>query len=422
MKLDILNNLNSSATLTLNDKINKLKKEGKDIIHFGFGGSPFPIPDFLINSLKENAYKNEYLPVKGLPELRSNLADYYSTRDQTSLSLDNIVIGPGSKELLSLIQMSFTDSCVYIPTPTWVSYSSHSKLANHSIKYINTKFENNWKLSKENLQEIVKNNEVKHKILILNSPSNPTGTIYNKTDLTLIAETLKNENITVILDEIYEHQSYSNSYLSLAQLLPNKCIITSGLSKSMAAGGWRLGWCVIPFSLNYILTRVVNLASETYSTANTPIQYATCSLFNSRYQHEKTTYLQNCNHIMNSLTRYCTTYLRQYKVNCIYPEASWYLFLDFSYFTKALQEKNIFTSKELCNSILNEINIAILSGDSFGISDNHYTARLCLVNFDGKIALNQYPENNDITEKWMHQYCKNSIDGIYKLCEWLNHL
>jgi aspartate/methionine/tyrosine aminotransferase len=421
MKTIILDSLKPSATLSLNDKITQLQNEGTDVIHFGFGGSPFPIPEFIILSLKENAHKNEYLPVKGLPELREEIANYYSIRDKTKITFDNVIIGPGSKELLFLIQMSFADSIVYIPTPTWVSYSSHSKISNHKVKYIKTTLENDWKLTASDLKELIMDTD-NNKILILNSPSNPTGSIYNKKDLELIADILKNENITIILDEIYEHQTYNNNFISLASLLPDKCIITSGLSKSISAGGWRIGWCVIPDKLNPILNKVSILASETYSTVNTPTQYATCNLFNPIFNNEKNTYLQNCNNIMKSLTTYCTRYLQSYNVKCIYPEASWYIFIDLSFFNDSLQKREIYTSKELCNELLNDINIAILPGECFGIPANNYTARLCLVDFNGCQALENIPDNNIITDEWLQLYCKKCIYGIHKLCEWFPKL
>ena len=419
MKTSNFSNITPSATLSLNDRINKMTADGNEITHFGFGGSPFPIPPFMINALQENAYKNEYLPVKGLVSLRNCLAEYYNTRDNTNHSRDNIIIGPGSKELLFLIQMSFTTSNVYIPTPTWVSYMTHAKIANHQISYITTTYENDWKITIADLQQMFQTPNKQHKILILNTPSNPTGTVYMPQQLQEFADYLKDKDITIIIDEIYENQVYSNNYTSLAKFLPQKCIITSGLSKCMAAGGWRLGWCIIPESLNIIRDKLTILASETYSTANTPVQYATLSLFNSEYLLQRDLYWKKSNCILKALTHYCVTALRQNNIKCIYPRASWYLFTDFTYYQKQFSKNNINNSLDLANKILTDINIAILPGIVHGMPENSYTARLCLVCFDGKLALSNCPENLDISQSWLKQYCSKTIFGIERLIKWL---
>lgn len=412
-------NITPSATLSLNDMVNKMTERGEDIVHFGFGGSPFPIPLFLINSLKDNSYRNEYLPVKGLPSLRNCLAHYYNTRDNLDISSDNIIIGPGSKELLFLIQMSFAHSKVYIPTPTWVSYMSHAKIANHDIHYINTTYENNWKITVNELRQIFQQQDKLHKILILNTPSNPTGTVYTNQQLQQLANYLSNKDITIIIDEIYENQVYNKDYSSLATYLPDKCIITSGLSKSIAAGGWRLGWCLIPNSLNMIREKLTILASETYSTANTPVQYATLSLFDDKYITQRNDYWEKSNCILKALTSYCVTLLRENNIKCIYPEASWYLFIDVTHYNKQLKNKNINTSMDLANKILTDINIAILPGTVHGMPDTSYTARLCLVAFNGKIALEECPQDCIISDCWLKKYCSKTILGIERLISWL---
>lgn len=423
MLISNCNNISPSATLSLNDKINKLIEQGKDITHFGFGGSPFQIPEFFINSLKNNSHYNQYLPVKGLVPLREKIANYYTTRDNHNVSLDNVIIGPGSKELLFLIQMSFISSSIYIPTPTWVSYMSHAKLANHDINYIHTTYENNWKITVEDLENTFNTQQHDlHKILILNTPSNPTGAVYSEDQLIQLANYLENINITIIIDEIYENQVYNNSYMSLAKYLPNKCIITSGLSKSMAAGGWRLGWCIIPPALQSIQDTLTILASETYSTVCSPIQYATLSLFDDKYISLKNNYWNKSNCILKALTTYCTSHLKENNVKCHYPEASWYVFIDLTYYSHKFKNIDIHTSVDLANTILNDIHIAILPGVVHGIAEHYYTARLCLVCFDGKLALEKCPDNYVISHEWLHTYCHKTIAGIEKLTSWLLQL
>ena len=127
----------------------------------------------------------------------------------------------------------------------------------------------------------------------------------------------------------------------------------------------------------------------------------------------------NSNNIIKALTSHCVKKLRQYNIKCIYPEASWYVFIDCSLYQEKLQNKNIYTSSDLTNRILKDINVAILPGVFFGMPESHYTARLCLVNFNGGVALNNIPKNHIITEQWLQKYCRRTLKGLQLLIDWL---
>ena len=145
-----IENLNLSATLKINETSKKLEKEGKEIIKFGFGESPFPVPDKVVDELKKNAYQKSYLPIQGLEDLRVSISKYESKKKNRNFSSDQIFVGPGSKELMFLLHLSF-DGDIIIPTPSWVSYKPQSIIADNKFHWIETVAENNWYPSAESL-------------------------------------------------------------------------------------------------------------------------------------------------------------------------------------------------------------------------------------------------------------------------------
>ena len=151
---DKIKNLNLSATLKINEICKNLETEGKDIIKFGFGQSPFPVPDIVVEELKKNAHKKNYLPIQGLIELREAIAKYESKKKGKNFTSDQIIVGPGSKELMFLLHICF-DGEVILPTPSWVSYKPQSIIANNKFHWIETKAENNWYPSAESIEKLL---------------------------------------------------------------------------------------------------------------------------------------------------------------------------------------------------------------------------------------------------------------------------
>ncbi len=139
----IKKNLKPSSTLLINEKSNKLEREGKKIFKFGFGQSPFKVPQDIVNELKGNAHQNKYLPIQGLQDLRVSIANYISKKKDHKYSNSNIIVGPGSKELMFLLQILFEGEII-LPAPSWVSYAPQAIIGRNKIKWIQTKSENNW--------------------------------------------------------------------------------------------------------------------------------------------------------------------------------------------------------------------------------------------------------------------------------------
>ena len=194
-----------SATLAVNELSAKLKKEGRHIYRLGLGQSPFPVPRIVVDELKVNAHQKDYLPVKGLPELREAVAGYHSRRHGIERTAEDVLIGPGSKELMFLLQLVYYGDLV-IPTPSWVSYAPQAHIIGRHVQWIPTKLENDWKLTAHELKKICKDDPLKPRIVILNYPSNPSGISYVVDELKELAKVTNGNNSIFRLSPIFSRQ------------------------------------------------------------------------------------------------------------------------------------------------------------------------------------------------------------------------
>ena len=275
-----LKNIGKSATLQINETSSNLEKKGRKVYRFGFGQSPFPVPALVVNELKKYANEKSYLPVEGLHELRRVISDHYVNEQSLDVSLKNILVGPGSKELMYILQMVL-DCTVIIPSPSWVSYEPQSIILNKKHIFLDTSYKSKWKITESSLEEKCK--KIKGlKLLILNYPNNPTGLSYTKEDLKSIAKICKENHTLVLSDEIYSRLHHRNDHVSLSKYYPEGTIITSGLSKWCGAGGWRLGTMIIPDELKKIKQAIINVSSETFSCVSSPIQYASVMAYKDK--------------------------------------------------------------------------------------------------------------------------------------------
>ena len=166
MLKNIVKNLEPSSTLKINEISRDLEKEGKKIFKFGFGQSPFEIPIDVVNELKNNAHQNKYLPMQGLRELRESISKYTSSQKNYSYTSENVIIGPGSKELMFLLQVIF-DGEIILPIPSWVSYLPQAIVGRNKVQFLQTKRENNWFPTRSEIEEIVLKNKNKNYLLFL---------------------------------------------------------------------------------------------------------------------------------------------------------------------------------------------------------------------------------------------------------------
>ena len=403
-------NTEPSSTLRINEISNKLLDEGKNVYKFGLGQSPFPIPEILIETLKKNAHQKDYLNVSGLLKLREVVAKYHSKKNLYNYSKDNVIIGPGSKELIFQCQM-VTEMPLLLPKPSWVSYEPQAKILKKDVNWIDTSKNTNWHLSANALRDYCKNNKYKNQLLILNSPNNPTGT--NNEELEELSNICKENNIIVISDEIYTELDFNGNYHSISHFYPEGTIISSGLSKWCGAGGWRLGTLIFPKELKIIHNSVRSLASETFTSVSAPIQYAAVKA----YTEDHSEYLNNSRIILKKVANFVYNQLSELGIECIRPQGGFYILCDFS---KIIKNNNIINNATvLCEQALQHTGFAMLPGKSFGIEDEKLITRMAFVDFDGNKALSFMKVNSSIEDSDFNELFPKINEGITNLKSWL---
>ena len=401
---DLVKDLKPSSTLAINEASRKLEEQGKKIFKFGFGQSPFKIPNDVVEELKNNAHQNKYLPMQGLSELRTVVAKYTSVKKNYNYKSENVIIGPGSKELMFLLHVIF-DGEIILPAPSWVSYVPQAILGRNKTQILQTKRENNWFPLATEIEEIILKDKNKNYLLFLNSPNNPSGQICE--NLEEIAVIAKKYNLIILSDEIYSELSFEEGFKSISSFCPEKTIISTGLSKWCGAGGWRLGYFIVPNSLNILRDSINVLASETFSAVSGPIQYAAIKA----YKNDHTSYIKKSRNILKAIGNYVYENLKSNKVLINKPQGGFYLMPEFL--------NNKFTSSsEMCNDILNETGVALLPGSDFGFEKTKMLARLSFTDFDGQNFMNQIKDTKKIENELILKLAPKIVEGVDKLKKW----
>ena len=403
-----IRSLKPSATLAINEESNRLKKDGKKIFKFGFGQSPFPIPESVVSALKNNANKNKYLPMQGLEELRIVIANYLNNHNNNNFKPSNIIVGPGTKELMLLTQVAFEGE-ILLPAPSWVSYEPQAMIARNKVNWIQTSSDTNWFPTAEQIENKVKNIKNKKILLLLNSPNNPSGTVCK--NLNEIAEVAKKNNIIILSDEIYSNLTFNIKYQSISNFYPEGTIVSTGLSKWCGAGGWRLGFFAIPEKLAELNNSLKILCSESFTSVSAPIQYAAIEA----YTGDHSSYLEKVKNILFTTGMYAYNNLNSNIINVAKPEGGFYIFPEF-------KNAKFSTSAEMCKDILDKTGVALLPGSDFGLEKTRMIARLSYTDFNGEIFLKNTSGSKNLNTDDLKKHAPNIVDGISKLKEWSNSL
>ena len=405
---DQISQLKPSATLAINEESNKLIKNGKKVYKFGFGQSPFPVPETIVSALKNNANKNTYLPMQGLEELRSTIASYLNKNNNNNFKSDDILIGPGTKELMFLTQIAFQGE-VLLPAPSWVSYQPQALIAKNKVHWIQTTKNSNWFPTAEQLENKIKSIKNKNLLLFINSPNNPSGTVCN--NLQEIAEVAKKHKLIILSDEIYSQLTFDNLYKSISNFYPEGTIVSTGLSKWCGAGGWRLGFFAIPDQLKVLKSSLKILSSESFTSVSAPIQYAAIEAYKS----DHSAYLNTVRKILSFAGNYVYENLKSNTTNVTKPEGGFYLFPEFT-------NAKFSSSSAMCKDILNKTGVALLPGSDFGLHSNKMVARLSYTDFDGSNFLKNTPGSKKLDRANLEKFAPNIVEGVIKLKEWSNSI
>ena len=400
----IIKNLEPSSTLKINEICRNLEEKGKKIFKFGFGQSPFQVPSDIVSELKNNAYQNKYLPMQGLVDLRRSIAKYTSVKKNYNYTYENVIIGPGSKELMFLLHVLF-DGEIILPVPSWVSYVPQAIIGRNKIQMLQTKRENNWFPTGSEIEKVIKKNKKKNYLLLLNSPNNPSGQICQ--NLEEISKIAKKNNLIILSDEIYSELSFDGKYKSISNFCPEKTIISNGLSKWCGAGGWRLGYFVIPKDLKIVKDALNVLASETFSAVSAPIQYAAIQA----YEKDHNNYITSSRDILKMVGNYVYNNRNSNNILINRPQGGFYLMPEFI-------NTKFNSSTEMCKDILEKTGVALLPGSDFGFKKKRMLARLSFTDFNGKIFMQEYEKklfkDNDLILK----FAPKVVEGVNKLKKW----
>ncbi len=381
---------------------------------FAFGQSPFPVPQSIQTALIKNADKGAYAAVPGIPELRSAISKYNKHYFEMDVAPERIYVGPGTKELIFNL-LEILHGTVILPTPAWLGYLPQIRFLQKNYHMLPTRA--NKKISPTDLQKLALRLQDRQKILILNNPNNPTGLLYDRLELEEIADICREQNIVVISDEIYAQTTFNFSkFVSMGKIYPEGTFVTNGLSKSHAAGGYRLGYVVFPQHAVDLKAQFKKILATEYTAVSTPIQHAAVAGFEiSKDMDEYFEITRNIHHIMGEYTHDSLLEIEGVKVTK--PEATFYLLADFNAFATDLQKVKITTSQKLSESLMvHPYHTAIVGGDSLVLERTDFSARIAYVDYDGAKVYESYKKQKPKTHSERTEFVKNNapkmVQGI----------
>ncbi len=362
-------NLATSPTLAMNEAVARRRAEGKETLHLGFGEAMFPLHPALREALAAAVESTGYAPVAGMLKLRQAIAGYIERTRGVSCGADQVVVGPGSKPLIyALLQV--LDGDVLVPQPSWVSYGPQVRLAGHQVIPVATDPSDHHRLTPEALNKAVRAAHAlgaKPRVLIVNSPSNPTGSMFAEEDVAALGAWARARGMTIISDEIYAELAHGwRPHVSPARVYPAGSIITGGLSKAFSAGGWRLGYAILPPGARGALPgkALRALASEIWSAAATPIEEAAIAAFTPNADLDA--YVRRSARIHGHVTHALYQTLVELGIVCPKPAGGFYLYPDFAPWRDVLAQLGVATSPQLASYLLDQWAIATLPGVAFG--------------------------------------------------------
>lgn len=354
-----------SSTIAISTKAAELKQQGFDVIGLGVGEPDFNTPDYILDAANKAMFegKTKYTASSGVRELKEIIAEKFKKDNQLQYDVDQIVVTTGAKHaLFSLFQAVLNENDeVIIPTPYWVSYTEQIKLASGQPVFVNALEENDFKLTPEQVEQAITE---KTKAIIINSPSNPTGMMYNEEELKAIGDVCIKHDILIVSDEIYEKLIYTDEqHISIAQIsedLKEQTVVVNGVSKSHAMTGWRIGYAAGP---KYIIKAMSNFISHETSNPTTVAQYAALAA----YKGESGEIEAMRNIFAERLDNFYHLIVDIPGITCRKPKGAFYLFPNVM---DAVKENGFKNTDEWTSALLAEEKVAIVPGSAFGAPEN----------------------------------------------------
>jgi aspartate aminotransferase len=354
-----------SATIAAAARAKQLKAEGIHVYDFTLGEPDFTTPAHICDAARAAIAKGltHYTPSSGIPELRRAIAKRY--RDELGIACEptQVIVSNGAKHSIHnvLTALCGPGDEVIIPAPYWVSYSELVKLTGATPRIVATSPDSGFKMTPEQLRAAIGN---RSRLLMLNSPCNPTGSVYSPDELRGLAEIVLENDLMVLSDEIYEHLVYGDAkavaFASLHPGLPDRTVTVSGVSKSYAMTGWRIGWSV---SSPEIAKAMDSLQSQETSNPCSISQYAAVAALEG----DQTCVAQMLQEFARR-REFVVTRLRAIPgVSVIEPEGAFYAFFSVAaHFGRALGGRQVADSSSFCGTALDVAHVALVPGAAFG--------------------------------------------------------
>lgn len=358
-----VNNLAQSQTLAMSQKSNELKAKGVDVINLSVGEPDFNTPEHIKEAAKRAVDENFtfYSPVPGYLSLRKAVAEKLSRENGLKYKPEQIVVSGGAKQALCNVILATINPGdeVIIPTPAWVSYVEMVKLAEGKNVLLLAGIESDFKITPERLEAAITD---KTKMILICSPSNPTGSVYTRDELAALVKIIERyPDIIVLADEIYEHINYTGNFTSLAsfETIAERTVVVNGVSKAYAMTGWRIGYCAAPLAIAKACTK---LQGQYTSGASSIAQKAAEAAYTGSQScvEEMRQAFERRRNLVVSLARE----IPGLKVN--EPQGAFYLFPEVSaYFGKKFGDRTIADANDLAMYLLEEGHVATVAGDAF---------------------------------------------------------
>jgi len=365
---DKINNLPASATLTMAAKARELKNSGIDIIGLSLGEPDFNTPDFIKNSAIDaiNQNYNSYSPVDGYSELKEAICKKFERDNKIIYNTNQIVVSTGAKQSIANVVQALIKPGeeVLLLAPFWVSYSAIVLMADGVPKILKSDISNDFKVTAKQINDSISK---KTKMVIINSPNNPSGSVYNKDELNEIACVLKKyPDIFILSDEIYEHINYGSEHVSFANIkgMYERTITVNGIAKAFAMTGWRIGYLGAPV---WIAKACTKLQGQVTSGANCIAQRATIEAITQ--SPNKINYMVQEFEQRKDLIIKLLSEIKGFQLNN--PDGAFYIFPDISYyFGRKIGDITIKNASDFAMLILEKAHVATVTGDAFGSPKN----------------------------------------------------
>ena len=365
---DSLNRIKPSATMVITAKAAQLKREGKKVIGLSAGEPDFDTPDHVKAAAIDAIHKGytKYTNVEGIPELRQAIIDKFKKDNGLSYSINDVIVGTGGKQILfnALVGSINKDDEVIIPAPYWVSYPDMTLLAGGKPVIISCTQETDFKLTAKELEQVITK---KSKWLILNSPSNPTGSCYSRKELEEIADVVrKHKNLYVMTDDIYEYIVYDNfEFFTFAQVAPDlkdRVLTVNGVSKSHCMTGWRIGYAVGP---EILIKAMIKIQGQSTSNASSISQYAALAGISGSND-----FLKPCLKAFDERRRFVVSKLNNIQgISCLLPKGAFYAYPNVSGLVGKKTNEGIILKNDtdIVEWLLETAEVAAVPGVAFGL-------------------------------------------------------